>query len=145
MRHIKVVQDNDDRKLFKSIPSYQGALLRPLTTSLLFKQFHQERLHFEGFFVGSIALDGFSSLAEDKFGEIPFNIVHQKARQFFFQKLEQGNRLGAINVDLFKQAKLDSKSLSKLLDFLRGARLLSAKLVARKGQDPQTPFSILLI
>ena len=65
-------------------------------------------------------------------------LLHHETGLLVLQVGEERVFLGAVDVDLLEHVEGDVVLLHEVLDVLRGAGFLPAKLVAREGEDAQT-------
>jgi hypothetical protein len=81
---------------------------------------------------------------DQELGEIPFDRGGpQQARPLRFQEREQRMSAIAVDVNLREQRKRDVVFvLAELVNLLLGARLLTAKLIARKPEHDETAIAI---
>jgi len=103
-------------------------------------------LHRVRVFLGAESFDRPAFFVHEKFSEIPFDGVEERAALGLFEILPQGIRIGSINFDLLEKIEGDAVgSGGVILNFGVRSRLLPAKLVAGKRENLEPGFSILAI
>jgi len=94
----------------------------------------------------SVAAQGQAVSADQKFGEIPFDLSTDDARQSLGQPLEQRMRIWPFDFDLLEQGKANAViNQAAAFDGVGIAGLLAAKLVAGKAQHHETLIGILAV
>jgi len=103
-------------------------------------------LHRVRVFLRAEPFDRSAFFVHEKFSEIPFDGVEERAALGLFEILPQGIRIGSINFDLLEKIEGDAVgSGGVILNFGVRSRLLPAKLVAGKRENLEPGFSILAI
>ena len=101
----------------------------------------------KGVVAGGEAGDEFAVSADQKLGEVPFDVAAElRVGRFAGQKRVQGGLMRRLDTDLAEQVKRHMVGAgAELMDLAVAARLLLPEIVGREREYPQAPAPVLLV